>query len=337
MGQTRSTGGMLRSGLRSDPTPYLMQSGYEPVVYFTRRDLLELPVPAIAVLWSSREPSAILKLQQRDGRWRYPAGGDARIRSRKGYDQLETYRRLGQLVEKFGFNRSHPAISKAASFLFGQQTDEGDFRGIYGRQYSPNYTAGIMELLIKAGYSEDSRIAAGFEWLFSIRQRDGGWAIPFRTVSGRASWATIVSAMRAPTMKPDLAKPSSHLVTGVVLRAFAAHARLRRSEEARVGGELLASRIFKEDTYVDRKATSFWKSVSFPFWFTDVVSALDSLSWLGMTRRDRRIARALEWLKSRQSTNGRFRVKLLRTGDSRLDYWVCLATSRVFKRFFSRS
>jgi hypothetical protein len=68
--------------------------------------------------------------------------------------------------------RAHPAVQRAAECLFSFQTDEGDFRGIYGTQYTPHYTAGIMELLIKAGYANDERIARGFAWLLSMRQRD---------------------------------------------------------------------------------------------------------------------------------------------------------------------
>jgi hypothetical protein len=36
-------------------------------------------------------------------------------------------------------------------------------------QYTPNYSAAIMELLIKAGYSTDVRTEKGFQWLLSIR------------------------------------------------------------------------------------------------------------------------------------------------------------------------
>ena len=147
---------------------------------------------------------------------------------------METYRILGELVEKYGFSNKHPKIRKATDFLFSRQTDEGDFRGIYGNQYSPNYSAAIMELLIKAGYQDDSRIDKGFSWLLSIRQSDGGWAIPLRTVN--AKYADI---MNADSIKSDLAKPFSHLVTGVVLRAFAAHRKYRRSNEAIKAGEFL--------------------------------------------------------------------------------------------------
>lgn len=89
--------------------------------------------------------------------------GKVQVSSKENYAQLETYRILGQLVENYGFSKKHPAIGKAAEFLFRFQTDEGDFRGIYGNQYTPIYTAAIMELLINAGYDNNSRIEKGFQ------------------------------------------------------------------------------------------------------------------------------------------------------------------------------
>lgn len=85
---------------------------------------------------------------------------------------------------------------------------------------------------------------------------------------------------RSETLQPDRTKPFSHLVTGVVLRAFAAHSKYRQLGEAKAAGELLASRFFKKDAYPDRGTVDFWTRFSFPFWFTDVLSSLDSLSLL---------------------------------------------------------
>lgn len=39
---------------------------------------------------------------------------------------------LGELIEKYGFNRNHHQIQDAAEYFFSCQTSEGDFRGIYG-------------------------------------------------------------------------------------------------------------------------------------------------------------------------------------------------------------
>ena len=268
-----------------------------------------------------------MRKQQADGSWKYP-GGNARIRSEEDYDQLETYRMLGELVEKYGLDKKHPQIVKAAEFLLRRQTADGDFRGIYGPLYSPNYSAGIMELLIKAGYGNDPRIEKGFTWLLSMRQDDGGWAIPMRTV-GESYTASMARGM---VIEPDRTKPFSHLVTGVVLRAFAAHPARGRSKSARHAGALLASRFFKRDPYPDRNTPEYWGRVSYPFWFTDIISALDSLSRMGFPKSDPQIAHALDWLKDRQERNGLFSLKLLRGKDKDLIYWVCLAVSRIFKR-----
>jgi len=318
--------------LRYNPIPFLLGGVSPPLRYFIQRDLLEERVAPVDVLWRDIDALRILARQSQDGRWRYPGGGTARIRSTEDYDQLETYRELGILVEKFGFHREYPGIRKAAAFIFRHQTDEGDFRGIYGRQYTPNYSAAIMELLIKAGYGDDPRITKGFRWLLSMRQDDGGWAIPLRTLGGHMN---LTRAMHTGPNPPDRSKPSSHLATGMVLRSFAADADRSHSEEARSAGRLLAARFFKRDYYIDRGDPDFWWRVSFPFWFTDIVSALDSLSRMGFNPRDPAVANALAELKARQLKDGSFDLKLLRTRDKELALWVGYAMCRVFKRFYS--
>jgi hypothetical protein len=77
-------------------------------------------------------------------------------------------------VEKYDFTNHNNALRNPADFLFSFQIQEGDFRGIYGNQYSPNYSAAIMELLIKSGYQNDFRIEKGFPLASFYRQDD--WA-----------------------------------------------------------------------------------------------------------------------------------------------------------------
>lgn len=242
-----------RKQLRYDPVPILTGSGSEPVAYFARRDLLaEDPGPRER-LCECRDAQKIVRRQMKNGRWKYPAPGTT-DRSVEDYDQIETFRNLGFLVEKFGFTRAHPAVQKAAAFLFSFQTPAGDFRGIYGRQYSPNYSAAIMELLIKGGYGRDPRIDRGLRWLLSMRQADGGWAVPLRTAGVTRYTETLA---RGKTLEPDRAKPFSHMITGVVLRAFAVSSKYRRRPAIQAAGRLLAGRFFQPDSYVDRKAVSF--------------------------------------------------------------------------------
>jgi hypothetical protein len=147
---------------------------------------------------------------------------------------------------------------------------------------------------------------------------------------------TLLEALRKPNpISPDKSKPFSHCITGVVLRAFAAHPKHRKTPEAKAAAKLLASRLFQPDKYPDRKAPSFWTKFTFPFWFTDLLSALDSLSLCGLTADDPQIKAALEWLKNKQEENGLWKLSLLKAksiADPPL--WISLAICRVFKRFY---
>lgn len=319
-----------RNPLTFDPLPPLLAANNEAIRYFARRDLAGEDIAPVETLWQLPAVTAILKRQAPSGAWPYP-GGKAELRDQEDYDQIETFRMMRYLIEKYGLDRRHPAIQRAADFLFAHQTDEGDLRGIYGTQYTPTYTAALMELLIKAGYDQDPRIERGFHWLLAMRQADGGWAIPLRTM-GKKFDAQI---LHAPLIQPNRAKPFSHLVTGMVLRAFAAHAHYRQSAEAILAGKLLAARFFCADVYVDRRTPSFWTHFAYPFWFTDLLSALDSLAWIGFRAADPQIHKALAWLMAQQQADGLWRLALLMMArEPERDAWISLAICRVFQRFY---
>ncbi|MFX1376880.1 MAG: hypothetical protein ACFFA0_13830 [Promethearchaeota archaeon] len=316
--------------LKHDPLTILLSNNNKPIKYFVKKELLGKDLNSVECLWHSKEAKKIITSQQDEGYWKYP-GGYKNMRDQESYNQIETFRQLGNLIEKYDFNKKHSAIQKGAEFLFSFQTDEGDIRGIYGNQYTPNYTAAIMEILIKAGYFNDSRIDKSFKWLLSIKQDDGGWAIPIRT--NNAKWDEVMNSKE--TLQPNRSKSFSHMVTGVVLRAFAAHPKYQDNEEVKIAGELLATRFFKPDKYPDRRAADFWTKVSFPFWFTDIVSSLDTLYYLGFKSDNPQIKEGLNELRNRQLENGLWDLKLLRTKDKDLPYWVALSVCRIFKNYFS--
>jgi hypothetical protein len=322
-----------RRPLNFDPLPRLKASQNEALLYFVRRDLLGEEVGPAESLCKLPDVVKMLKKQQEDGSWKYP-GGKKDTRSQQDYNQLQTYKILMDLVEKYGFTKEHPAIRSAAEFLFTCQTEEGDFRGVYRNQYTPNYSAGILELLIKAGYQNDLRTQKAFAWLLSMRQDDGGWAVPLRTGVGKGS-ATIKDAFWLPEpVQPDRSKPFSHWCAGVVLRAFGAHEEYRTSPEATFAGELLKSRFFQRDKYPDRQAPSFWTKIRYPFWWTDILSALDSLSWLGFSKDDPDIKSGLDWLIANQEETGLWRSGYPNAKDRDVHEWTSLAACRVFKRYY---
>lgn len=314
--------------LRYDPLPQLLSSKNQAIIFFAKRDLRSERSVPVETLWKLRTAVKTVERQQSDGSWKYH-DGKLGIRSEENYNQLETYRILGELVEKYGFNNIHAAIRKAAGFLFKFQTSEGDFRGTYRKQYSPNYTVAIMELLIEAGYENDPGIEKSFRWLLSTRQNDGGWAIARRTKNNKIT----IALLDAETMRPDQTRPLSNLVTGVVLRAFAVHSKYRSSSEGKAAGKLLASRFFKRDVYPDRATVDFWTKFSYPFWFTDLLSSLDSLSLLGSKMEDPQVKNAVEWFVGKQDESGLWKVYMLRGRDKDLNLWICLAIIRVLRRF----
>ncbi|MFX1590457.1 MAG: prenyltransferase/squalene oxidase repeat-containing protein, partial [Promethearchaeota archaeon] len=219
-----------------DPIPALLDTENEAIQYFVDKDLLDKKVDSIESLWKISSLQKVLNKQQEDGAWKYPSKKE-NFHTQQVYNSLATYTQLRDLIEKYGLTRSHQSIEKAAEFILSFQTKEGDIRGIYGNQYSPNYTAGMIELLIKAGYETDLRIKKALDWLLSVRQDDGGWAIPNRTHS--ANWRDVINIKEV--LEPIRDKPSSYMVTGVVLRAFAAHSVYRKIKEVNRAGKILIS------------------------------------------------------------------------------------------------
>jgi hypothetical protein len=99
------------------------------------------------------------------------------------------------------------------------------------------------------------------------------------------------------------ARPSSHLVTGMALRAFAASATRRTSREARRAAELLATRFLQPDRYPDRKAAAFWEQLGEPRFYTDVLDALDCVTAVGLGKENSGVRTAEAYVRGRQNVD----------------------------------
>jgi hypothetical protein len=318
-----------RDSLNYDPVSPLIASKSEAISYFARRDLLDDDVKPIRTLWQLPTVEKLIKKQQEDGSWKYP--GKARD-SATNYDLFQTIKIMRKLVVLYELNEAHPAIKKATIYIFSFQAEDGDIRGIYGTQYSPNYSSIAIETIIEAGYQDDPRVEKFFQWLLSIRLEDGGWAIPIRHVKVKFE-----DAFTNPQpIQPIKSKPSSSWVTDLVLRALTAHSTYRKSKEANEAGKLLISRFFKPDKYPDRRAAEYWTKFTIPFWWGDLLSSLNSLSLIGFSRNEPQIKRGLGWFIERQKSNGLWHEKMLMFGNDPIAYsWLSLAICKVFKRFYS--
>ena len=104
---------------------------------------------------------------------------------------------------------------------------------------------------------------------------------------------------------------------------------------------LLKSRFFQPDVYSSYQDASYWLRFEYPFWWNNLVAALDSLSLLGLPGDDPHVQQALEWLVEHQEQSGLWKVSYARPGEKEKDTlkvhsmkrWVSLAICRVFRRF----
>lgn len=318
-----------RSFFEIDIVPRLIGSADLALSTQSQRALLD-EAPSMGPVHGSKPVLTLLRKQGEDGRWRFRSPRTV-VPSLDNNDQVETYRSLGLLIELYGLDSGHEAIRKAAEFVLAHQTEEGDIRGIYGHQYTPNYTAGFLELFAKAGMAGDERVRLGLEWLLSARQEDGGWAVPLRTRGVRLDAA----AMRSPPVQADLTRPSSQMATGVVLRAFACHPEYRSRREVMDAARRFKTCILKKDAYPDRGGVEYWERCSFPFWFTDAVSALDTLTQLDFSASDPDVRRTLEWLRGRQRPDGTFKLHPLCGAHRPVEDWLAFAVARSARRAFS--
>ncbi|HEX7555597.1 MAG TPA: prenyltransferase/squalene oxidase repeat-containing protein, partial [Leptolinea sp.] len=321
----------LISILPVDPLPALLGFADEALTYFVRRDLMDLPVGPIEDLWKNSTARQLISKQQTDGFWSYGGQTDPPSIPGQNYSLLETYRCLRVLVERYGFNNRHPAIQKTADYIFSCQTTDGDIRGIISNQYMPYYHGAILELLLKAGYSEDQRVLSGLEWLLSTRQDDGGWIVPAQAIPPAQR---IDAFWSGKPVEIAGARPHSHLATGMALRAFAASPAYRTRPEVIAAGNCLKTRLFEADKYNDRKAPFYWLKFQFPFWWTSLVSALDTLSYLGFPSGDIDIARGLDWFITHQEVDGLWSTGYEK-GRKALENrcWVGLAVCRLINRY----
>jgi hypothetical protein len=328
--------------LKYDPIVPLLESGNSAIEYYTKRDLLSEQVEDIEQLWGLPDAAKILKKQNPFGFWKYSAHDSIKTPA-QNHDLFETFKQISRLIDMFGFTRKHSAIHRAAEYIFSCQTDEGDIRGILGNQYAPYYTGIIMSLLIKAGYEDDPRIMRGFDWLLSMRQNDGGWVIGSPAL-GEYSWKemSFLTTQNVETKKDfDKTKPFGHSGTGMVIRAFALHPYFRKTTEAKIAARLLKSHFFKEDNYSSYKSTENWVRFKYPFFWTDLVSALDSISLIGIPGEDPDVRRALEWLATNQQESGLWKNSysgIHKASENKksqeVRLWISLAICRIFKRYY---
>lgn len=330
---------MWRDRLKHDPVVSLVNCAYPAIKYYARRDLLGEVVEPIQSLWGLPDPKKLLRNQRGDGSWTVSPSYSKKYPD-VNYPLIESFRHLRELVGKYEFDGSHPQIAAAAEFVFTCQSTEGDIRGFYVDQYAPHYTGLYVELLTRAGYGDDPRIDKAIRWLVDHRQGDGGWLYP--PLGVKMSWTdeVYISCHHAEPVPFNTAHISSHNATGMALRGLACHPSYAHTLEAKTAGDFLTSRFFQKDFYTSYEAADYWVRFIYPWWWNNLIMALDSLYRIGFTSDHPKVRKGLEWLIEHQSPDGLWENSY-KKGAKKYDtesaaegkLWVSLAICRVLKNF----
>ncbi|MCK5833924.1 terpene cyclase/mutase family protein [bacterium] len=298
------------SVLKVNPIPELLEFNEIGLINRVKRDLLstQQDCPSEPVC-EAITYKAIARRQKPDGSWRESGSK----KNEEVWTFITTLRSLYLLLD-LGSSINDEIFEHGVQYLIGTQTKEGDFRGAYGATIpAPDYTGMVLDVFLRGGFDDDHIINNAFDWLLSIRRNKGGWAIP---------------VLRSNSKKD----PSSHNVTGMTLRGFASDPKKQHEDVAKIAATFLAESFFKPDDYPDRRRAEYWGKLAYPFWFTDILSAMDVLSRLGFGLEFGRIERAYQWLLKQQQQNG-FWINELHKREKTPDPWLTYAALKTIKSF----
>lgn len=274
-----------------------------------RRDLIDdSEAPAAGEISAYPEVKTILRKVEKDGSYA-PHTDDKELGGSKFAKCLATLRALDRLADlglrAEGESSIVEQLHKTADFILASQNNDGGIEDLIladtpkgrGKVVAVHFQGWALSALCRGGFENDARVEKGFRFLLSLRQDDGGWA-----------WRGVRTE--------SAARPSSHLITGMVLRAFASSKDMRGSREARRAAELLATRFLQPDRYEDRKAPSYWEVLTEPRFYTDVLDGLDTITSIGLGKENSGVRTAEAYLRARQAKDGLWYPGMPVKGDS---------------------
>jgi len=281
-----------RARLARDPIPALLRDGPPSLSARVRRELIdddEAPRGAEVLVYA--DVKAFLKKQSKKGD--FPAKPlEKGLGPEKFASVIATVRALERMAE-LGLDAKESAVELAAEFVLATQAKDGGIAALSigetktdrAKLPAVHFQGWAIAALCRVGLDSEPRVQEAFQFLLQWRQADGGWA--WRGVRSDSS-----------------ARPSSHLITGMALRAFAASPTRRSSREARRAAELLATRFLQPDRYPDRKAPTYWEQLAEPRFYVDMLDALDTVTAVGLGKENSGVRTAEAYVRSRQSPDG---------------------------------
>jgi hypothetical protein len=248
-----------------------------------------------------------LALQETDGGFRVGERGGAAL----GRIRITAQALMG--LGYFGLGPDHPAIRRAAEFIFSHQQEDGSFplqtQGAVldgGRAFDIKYHAIPVQTALPllglawAGFATDSRAEAAYEWLLKEELSDGGWP------SGRHQDKYIFAAGYR---RLAHSKFGCRTNTTAAVSVLALHPKWRTSDSARRGLDKLLAHEHRQAHTLGFEVARIVGTEQVSGGFTyfrryDVAQMLD-LSWrIGANLEDARVADNVKFVKELQGPYG---------------------------------
>ena len=295
--------------LLADPSPCLR--------WLVLRDLLNLPpdAPELVELADLRQQDplahSLLDLQQPDGSWQ-PAALSHNWGHGGGI--LATSVALARLAY-LGFDRSLPAIARAAEYLFSFQQPDGSWPmpkvavdgegGVNepdhtGYDSMAHQTSFPLRGLAACGYAEDRRAEHAYDWLLAQRLADGAW--PTGIAAG--VYGYVAGYRRIPHSRWGCRSNT----TGALI-CLSMHPQRRQGEAARRALDLLLGRETRERYAIGFEVARLVGAEPVHGFITfyarfDLALLLDLCARVGAGRSDPRLAGLADFVLAQQGPYG---------------------------------
>ena len=312
-----------KSALKADPIAWLLERESPSTRYWTLTDILDLvaddpKVQASRAAIPTHPPAAELLAAQKSGG--YCVQQDYYLPKNTG-----TFWVLSVLAD-LGLTAENEHVRQGCEYMFAHQREHGTFcrrRRVPGQgvvwetQDAPCTQARIVRLLIQFGYGDDPRTQAGMGWLLATQRSDGMWLCD--RAGGHGCLRATLDVLRAAALDPTTAAHPAITCAAAVMCNLLMEPRMGRYH---VG--------------------DMWAVLEYPYVGYGVIPALDALDRLGHTLEQPKVARAMEYLLSRQLPNGTWPLDQsahrppFNVGQpGQPNKWLTLDALRVIKSLYS--
>jgi hypothetical protein len=295
--------------LLADPSPCLR--------WLVLRDLLKAPPDSLELLELAparlNDPLAcnLLDLQQPGGAWHPQALSHS---WRHGSPVLATSLALTRLAY-LGFDRSLPAVARAADYLFAAQQPDGAWPMLQaavdgggapdepdhtGYDVMAHQTSFPLRALAACGYAEDPRAERAYDWLLAQRLADGAW--PTGVAAG--VYGYVAGYRRLPHSRWGCRSNT----TGALI-CLSLHPRRCQGEAARRALDLLLGRETRERYAIGFEVARLMGAEPVHGFITfyarfDLALLLDLCTRAGVGRSDARLAELVNFVLAQQGPYG---------------------------------